>query len=60
MARNLGVYMELREAKQILNENGYVLEEGKLGRALGAIGLAIGSLFSHAHADLNNLDEDEE
>ena len=48
--------MNINEAKQILNENGYVLEEGKLGRALGAIGLAIGSLFSHAHADINNLD----
>ena len=49
--------MDLREAKQILNENGYeLLDEGKLGRTLGAIGLAIGSLFSHAHADIDNLD----
>lgn len=49
--------MNLQEAKQILNENGYeLLDEGKLGRTLGAIGLAISSLFSHAHADIDNLD----
>ena len=43
--------MELREAKQILNENGYVLEEGKLGRALAAGALALNSLFNSVFAN---------
>lgn len=47
--------MDLREAKKILNENGYeLLEEGKLGRALGIGALALASLFGGANA--NNFD----
>ena len=43
--------MELDEAKVILEENGYeLLEEGKLGRALAAGALALGSLFGLANA----------
>lgn len=49
--------MDLLEAKQILNNNGYeLLDEGKLGRAAGAIALAIGSLVGHANAEIDNLD----
>lgn len=48
--------MDLREAKQILNENGYVLEEGKLGRALGIGALALGCLFGVSKAtNFDNL-----
>jgi hypothetical protein len=32
------------------------LNEGAVGKAIGALGIAIGSLFSHAHADIDNLD----
>jgi len=43
--------MLLEEAKQILNDNGYeLLEEGKLGRALGIGALALGSLVGNANA----------
>ena len=49
--------MDILEAKQILNNNGYeLLDEGKLGRAAGAIALAIGSLVGHANAEIDNLD----
>lgn len=50
--------MDLREAKQILNKNGYVLEEGKLGRALTAGALALGLTAGNANAmDLNDIEE---
>ena len=43
--------MLLEEAKEILNNNGYeLLEEGKLGRALGIGALALGSLVGNANA----------
>lgn len=49
--------MRLDEAKVILEENGYeLLEEGKLGRALGIGALALGNLFGTAHAEIDNLD----
>ncbi len=32
------------------------LTEGKVGKAMSAIGIAIGSLLGHAHAGVNNLD----
>lgn len=44
--------MRLDEAEKILNENGYeLLDEGKLGRALGIGALALGSLVGNANAD---------
>lgn len=44
--------MLLEEAKQILNDNGYeLLDEGKLGRALGIGALALGSLFNSVFAN---------
>lgn len=43
--------MDLREAKQFLNEKGYeLLYEGKFGRALAAGALALTSLFNTVHA----------
>lgn len=43
--------MNLREAKQILNENGYeLLDEGKFGKALAAGALALGLAAGHANA----------
>ena len=46
--------MDLSEAKIILNDNGYeLLDEGKLGRAIGMGALALGTLFGNAHADNN-------
>ena len=43
--------MDLKEAKQILNEKGYeLLDEGKLGRALAAGALAFGLAAGHANA----------
>lgn len=45
------VIMRLDEAKQILNDNGYeLLDEGKLGRALGIGALALCSLFNNVFA----------
>ena len=32
------------------------LNEGAVGKTIGALGIAIGSLFSHANADMDNLD----
>lgn len=32
------------------------LNEGIVGRTAGALGIALASLFSHAHADIDNLD----
>ena len=50
--------MRLDEAKVILEENGYeLLEEGKLGRALGIGALALGSLVGNANA-INQEDID--
>lgn len=47
--------MLLEEAKQIINDNGYeLLEEGKLGRALGIGALALGSLVGNANAISDN------
>lgn len=44
--------MRLDEAKVILEENGYeLIEEGKLGRALTAGALALGSLFNSVFAN---------
>ena len=50
--------MELNEAKKILNDNGYeLLDEGKLGRALGIGALALGGLVGNANAiDQNDID----
>ena len=43
--------MDILEAKQILNNNGYeLLEEGKLGRILGAGALALGLAAGNANA----------
>lgn len=43
--------MRLDEAEKILNDNGYeLLDEGKLGRALGIGALALGSLVGNANA----------
>jgi len=43
--------MDLSEAKIILNENGYeLLDEDKLGRAIGMGALALGTLFGNAQA----------
>ncbi len=43
--------MTINEAKQILNNNGYeLIEESKLGRALGIGALALGSLVGNANA----------
>ncbi len=43
--------MDLREAKQILNEKGYeLLDEGKFGRALAAGALALGLATGNANA----------
>ena len=55
--------MRLDEAKVILEENGYeLLEEGKLGRALAAGALALGSLFGFSNASvpksINDLQTD--
>ena len=49
--------MRLNEAKVILEENGYeLLEEGKLGRALGIGALALGCLFGVSNAtNFDNL-----
>lgn len=54
--------MRLDEAKVILEENGYeLLEEGKLGRALGIGALALGSLVGNANAisdvDIDNYEK---
>ena len=47
--------MLLEEAKNILNKNGYeLLDEGKLGRALGIGALALGSLVGNASAISDN------
>lgn len=52
--------MKLDEAKVILEENGYeLLEEGKLGRALGIGALALGSLVGNANADWTDDFENE-
>lgn len=42
--------MDINEAIQILEENGYVLEEGRLGRMLATGALAGAALFGGAHA----------
>lgn len=43
--------MDLLEAKNILNDNGYeLLDEGKFGRALAAGALALGLTAGHANA----------
>lgn len=47
--------MDLSEAKIILNENGYeLLDEGKLGRAIGMGAFALGTLFGNANASYNH------
>jgi hypothetical protein len=47
--------MRLDEAEKILNDNGYeLLDEGKLGRALGIGALALGSLVGNANAISDN------
>lgn len=51
--------MLLKEAIETLKKNGYdvvPLDEGRVGRTLGAIGIALSSLFGHAHASIDNLD----
>lgn len=51
--------MNLNEAIDLLKNNGYEVEslnEGKFGRTLGSIALAIGSLLGHANAEIDNLD----
>jgi len=50
--------MRLEEAKVILEENGFeLLDEGKLGRILGAGALALGLTAGHANA-INQEDID--
>lgn len=41
--------MTLKEAKQILEDNGYIVE-GRFGRALAAGAIAAGTMFGHSHA----------
>lgn len=49
---------ELNEAIKNLQNHGFEVEldEGKLGRILSIGALAIGSLFSHSNAEIDNLD----
>lgn len=50
--------IELNEALKNLQEHGFEVEldEGKLGRILSIGALAIGSLFGHSKAEIDNLD----
>lgn len=49
--------MTLNEAKRILEDNGYVLEEGRFGRALAAGAIALGAAFGSAHATDNTTNQ---
>lgn len=51
--------MELAEAKEILLNNGYILEEGKLSRMLAAGAIAGTALFGNVNAaePVNNVKE---
>lgn len=42
--------MTIEEAKIILEQNGYVLEEGKFGKMLAAGAIAAAGLFGQANA----------
>lgn len=51
--------MEFLDALKILeseNKDVEFVNEGKFGRAVSALGIAIGSLFGTSHADIDNLD----